>query len=207
MDVTLRQVSKNQYSDGLELLSEFLAKDSTNYPVWLVVCGGAALQTHGIIQRATKDVDIFAERNEVTSEFGAAYPLSPVVQKAIKNVAAILKLPENWLNASTSFFQLPLGEYPAYFWNDLKDEEYGSHVKVSYLSPRGLITLKTLAALQRDAARDTLDLIALAPTETNMREALDWCLSTTVDRSAAAPQIATLLTRLNHGNLTQRYQP
>ena len=78
--------------------------------------------------------------------------------------------------------------------------------QVSYLSPRGLITLKTLAALQRDAARDTLDLIALAPTETNMQEALDWCLSTTVDRSAAAPQIATLLTRLNHGNLTQRYQ-
>jgi hypothetical protein len=206
MDVMMIQVSKNQYSDALELLNEFLAKDPANYPVWLVVCGGAALQTHGIIQRATKDVDIFAERNAVTSEFDAAYPLSPAVQKAIKRVASILNLPENWLNAATSFFQLPLGEYPAYFWSDLTDEEYGSHVKVSYLSPRGLITLKTLAALQRDAGRDTLDLIALKPTESNMQEALDWCLSTTVNRATATEKIATLLTHLHHENLTQRYQ-
>ena len=62
MDVMMIQVSKNQYSDALELLSEFLAKDPANYPVWLVVCGGAALQTHGIIQRATKDVDTATEK-------------------------------------------------------------------------------------------------------------------------------------------------
>lgn len=196
-------MSENQYAEALSLLSQFLARDKAP-PTWLIVCGGSALQAHGIIQRATKDVDIFAERNEING-ISAAYPLSAALQKNIQSVAKILKLPNNWLNASTSFFQLPLGDYPSYFWADLKDEEYGSHVKVSYLSPKGLVTLKTLAALQREASRDTEDLIALAPSEEDMTQALDWCLATTVEKSTAAPKIKTLLTRLDHAALIERY--
>ena len=196
-------MNQNQHRDALSLLGEILAAQG-GPPHWLIVCGGAALQAQGIIQRATKDVDVFAERDEFTG-IEPAYPLSQNIQDAILKVSNTLKLPGNWLNASTSFFQLSLDDYPAYFWQDHKDEEYGTHLKISYLSSKGLITLKILAALQRDAPRDTEDLIALAPSEQDTQDAIDWCLSTTVERTTAQPKIQILLQLLSHESLTERY--
>lgn len=206
MDVTLLLMSENQYAKPLGLLGEILEKDPSSYVHWLIVCGGAALQTYGIIHRATKDVDIFAQRTEVDHSIDSAYPLSENLKQAVRKVASVLNLPENWLNASTSFLSLSLESYPEYFWQDHKDESYGSKLRVSYLSPRGLITLKTLAVLQRDQPRDTEDLIALAPTESNITEALDWCLIHTLEHQAIAHKITNLLNQLNHGNLINRYQ-
>lgn len=197
-------MEQNQHSDALSLLGEILDAQG-GYPQWLIVCGGAALQAQGIIQRATKDVDAFASRDEFTG-IEPAYPLSQSLHDAILEVSNALKLPANWLNASTSFFQLPLNDYPAHFWQDHKDEEYGTHLKISYISSKGLVTLKMLAALQRDAPRDTEDLIALAPSEQDTRAAIDWCLSTTVEVTTALPKIQLLLKVLNHESLTQNYQ-
>jgi len=205
MDDILHLMSSNQHSQAFELLSELLASRHEK-PLWIVVCGGAALQARGIIQRATKDVDIFAARDEF-SGIEPAYPLSGSVKQAIKQVADLLALPQNWLNASTSFLLLPLEEYPTYFWADFMDEEYGTHLKISYLSREGLITLKVLAAIQRDAPRDAEDLIALQPSEKDTIEALDWCIATTVELSSAQPKIKAILTLLNYESLIERYTP
>jgi hypothetical protein len=205
MDGILILMSGDQHRKAFELLSELLASRHEK-PLWIVVCGGSALQARGIIQRATKDVDIFATRDEF-SGIEPAYPLSDTVKQAIKQVADLLDLPQNWLNASTSFLLLPLKEYPPYFWEDFMDEEYGTHLKISYLSRKGLITLKILAAIQRDAARDAEDLIALQPSETDTIEALDWCIATTVELASSQLKINSILTLLNHESLIEKYTP
>lgn len=194
----------DQHRVALSLLGEILEARGGS-PHWFIVCGGSALQAQGIILRATKDVDIFASRDEFTG-VEPAYPLGKDICDAIGMVSRQLNLPPDWLNAATSFFQLPLNDYPEYFWEDLKDEEYGTHLKISYLSRKGLTTLKILAALQRDEPRDIEDLLALAPSEHDTMQAIDWCLATSVELPHGSAKIQLLLKALNHESLRKKYQ-
>jgi len=49
-----------------------------------------------------------ATRSEINGDLSSAYPLSVNIKQAAKQVAELLSLPPNWINASAAFFQLPL---------------------------------------------------------------------------------------------------
>jgi len=196
-------MANTQYQEALQLLNQILKQKGAD-PEWLVVCGGAALQATGVIQRATKDVDVMATRNEIHGDLSSAYPLSDNIKQAAKQVSELLSLPSNWINASTAFFQLPLENYPTYFWQDLSDVEYGSHLKISYLSRPGLITLKLYAALNRKEQRDLTDLEALAPTEQELHNAADWVFEHVLDTNAHT-HLMTIFRYLGHESLAEKY--
>lgn len=205
MDVTDVFMKSTDFTNALTLLGEIL-ENSGSSPQWLIVCGGAALQAQRVIHRATKDVDVFATRSEFEG-IAPAYPFPPSLKAAIQQVADLYKLPANWLNASVTFHQLEFQDYPSDFWSDQETEDYGSHLKLSYISPKGLILLKTLALLQREEARDLEDIIALNPDLTTMKEVLDWCISKAVSPqdSAVESKAKQLLTTLNHESLISNY--
>ena len=74
-------------------------------PLELLVCGGSALNVLGLVQRATKDVDILAyvKRNKAGDiSFIKAEPLSAELLAAAAKVARDFNLPEDWLNAGQS---------------------------------------------------------------------------------------------------------
>jgi hypothetical protein len=196
-------MENHQYKEALQLLNQILEHEGAD-PQWLVVSGGAALQATGVIQRATKDIDVMATRSEIYGDLSSAYPLSVNIKQAAKQVAELLSLPPNWINASAAFFQLPLENYPAYFWQDLSDVEYGSHLKISYLSRPGLITLKLYAALNRKEQRDLTDLEALAPNEQELHNATDWVFDQALDTNAHTDLI-TILQYLGHESLAAKY--
>ena len=67
-----------------------------------MVCGGSALNVLGLVQRATKDVDVLAYVNRNTAgevSFISADPLNKNLITASKKVARDFNLTENWLNA------------------------------------------------------------------------------------------------------------
>ena len=145
-----------------------------------------------------------ATRSEINGDLSSAYPLSVNIKQAAKQVAELLSLPPSWINASAAFFQLPLENYPAYFWQDLSDVEYGSHLKISYLSRPGLINLKLYAALNRKEQRDLTDLEALAPNEQELHNATDWVFDQALDTNAHTDLI-TILRYLGHESLAAKY--
>ena len=196
---------QESFDESLQLLGEILEK-SGSFPQWLIVCGGSSLQAQEIIHRATRDIDVLATRSEL-SGLEPAYPFPDDFKRAIQQVADLYALEANWLNCATSLFQLDLQAYPSFFWLDQKTVEYGTHLKISYLSPRGLTLLKTLAVLQRDATRDLEDLIALAPDLETIRESLDWCFHHAVDQKLPVIEHKTknLLVALNHETLISNY--
>lgn len=96
--------------EALELLGEILESRQCP-PRHLVVCGGAALRAAGIVSRVTRDVDVLAERGEVDGDLTAAWPLPEELKQAVAEVAVELKLPVDWLNASTSMLIGRLEEF------------------------------------------------------------------------------------------------
>lgn len=190
---------QSDFQNALELLSEIL-QDSGSQPHWLIVCGGAALQAHGIITRATRDLDVIALRQEF-SGIESAFPLSSELRTAIAQVADFYNLPKNWLNASSAMILGSISELPPQLWSEPITEEFGSHLKISYLSTSGLTLLKVLAFLQRNVARDYEDLIAISPTERDIKMALDWYRTHHDTSPADKGRINKLLKNLNYEEL------
>lgn len=158
---------------ALTLLGEILdARDST--PVELVVCGGAALRAIGLVSRATKDVDVLARRGEIDREVMGAWPLPDFLLDAVAEVATEMGLPRNWLNASTGMLTMALENLPTSVWSELVEHDYGTRLRIAFVSRRGLLFLKAHAAIDRDEKRDLSDLKAINPTPAEWQEVMDW---------------------------------
>ncbi len=163
-------------------------------PAWLVVCGGSALQATGIISRSTRDVDVLAKR-ELEGGVRSAYPLPDNLKEAARDVARQLGLPEDWLNANTSLFFPDLATLPSSFWGDLNDQEFGDHLRVSFVGRTGQILLKLYAASSRNELRDWEDLSALAPTEREAADAALW-IRTHLEGTVAPQRLEGVLRHL-----------
>ena len=147
-------------------------------PLELLVCGGSALNVLGLVQRATKDVDILAyvKRNKAGDiSFIKAEPLSAELLAAAAKVARDFNLPEDWLNAgptSAVDFGLPDG-----LMDRVRTREFGSKLTIHFLGRYDQIHFKLYASVDQGAGRHFDDLLALKPTTDELEQAARWSMT------------------------------
>lgn len=143
----------------------------------MVVCGGAALNIIGYVQRTTEDVDIiaFVDKNkDGKTILIKASPLKPVLVEAAKKVQRDFNLKENWLNAgpaSVMDFGLPEG-----LMSRVESRNYGKNLIIHFLTRYDQIHFKLYAAVDR-GGKHVDDLLALRPTAEELEKAACWSMT------------------------------
>ncbi|MCD4846679.1 MAG: hypothetical protein K8R76_00640 [Candidatus Aegiribacteria sp.] len=147
-------------------------------PVRLVVCGGSALIAMGLVSRTTDDVDVVALVDSMERLISPT-PFPIYLEKAIREVAIVLKLPEHWLNSDPSsdsggLFQTGL---PVGLLSRAHRRDYGSHLTVYFIDRTDQIFFKVYAAIDGDRGSIHVDdLAALEPSSKEMESAARWCM-------------------------------
>lgn len=139
-----------------------------------VVVGGVALALRGFVERTTTDVDVIAQATEEggTWTLTAPEPLSDAIQAAVARVGRDHGLPSDWLNADVGA-QWRFG-LPEWLGEELEWRRYGP-LAVGIAGRRALIALKLFATVDHGPGSvHEQDLIALAPSESELAEAADW---------------------------------
>ncbi len=182
-----------------EQLEEIASK-----PLELLVCGGSALNFLGLVQRATKDVDVLAYVNRNTAgevSFISADPLNEKLITASKKVARDFNLSENWLNAgpaSVTDLGLPDG-----ILKRVKTRQYGQRLTIHFMGRYDQIHFKLYAAVDQGAGKHFHDLLALNPTPDELEQAARW--SMTHDVSKGYRQVLKgLLNHMGYSDVAQR---
>jgi hypothetical protein len=152
----------------LAALGEQLALREECYS--LVVVGGSALLTLGLVARTTRDVDVLAILDG--GELVSAEPLPPDLLEAAQVVARDFGLPTDWLNAGPAAL-LDLG-LPEGFLQRAEQRSYGEALTVLFASRIDQIHFKLYAAVDQGAGRHLADLQALEPTEPELLQAARW---------------------------------
>jgi hypothetical protein len=98
----INNIGVENFEIAMQLLAARLGLAQTE-PIGVIVCGGSALIAQGLIQRATKDVDMVAL---VDSERRLMSPpaLPGSLLKAVTEVARDMGLPDDWLNNGPSSY-------------------------------------------------------------------------------------------------------
>lgn len=187
----------DELSEALSLLGEVLEGRGAP-PLRLIVCGGTALRAMGIVARVTKDVDVLARRGEVDGDLIPAWPLPDEVKEAVAEVATELRLPSNWLNASTSMLMMPLEELPAELWAEIQEQAFGRCLRIGFVGRVGQIHLKMYASLGRVEQRDVDDLVALAPTAEEWERVAKWLRDGELLDAAGEQRLAEVLKEVGH---------
>jgi len=182
-----------------EQLEEIASK-----PLELLVCGGSALNVLGLVQRATKDVDVLAYVNRNTAgevSFISADPLNENLITASKKVARDFNLSENWLNAgpaSATDLGLPDG-----ILKRVKTRQYGQKLTIHFMGRYDQIHFKLYAAVDQGAGKHFDDLLALNPTPDELEQAARW--SMTHDVSEGYRQVLKdLLNHMGYSDVAKR---
>lgn len=85
---------------ALAAVGELLAADGAE--IGIVVVGGTALNLLGIVERATRDVDVLAILQSTPAAGRAALappdPLPERLQRAVATVGRDFRLPRDWMN-------------------------------------------------------------------------------------------------------------
>jgi hypothetical protein len=127
----MTKLSTKNLEDALSALAAFLEDAGASHET-LVVIGGSALISLGLISRTTKDVDILAgvdiERGLVDPR-----PMSEALQAAAEKVAQEMQLDPNWLNTGPA--DQVLAGLPEGFVSRLSRRDYGSTLTI-YLPDR-----------------------------------------------------------------------
>lgn len=166
-------LDKNTIDRALALLDGFLREQNAD-PVDLVVCGGSSLIALGLVGRTTRDVDVMALRNP-DGELIGSKPLPAAVAQAVRRVADVLGLDENWLNSGPAD-QIKTG-FPEGMAKRLHPVRYGRHLTVHFIDRYDLIHFKVCAAADNGPGRHADDLLALKPTPEEMSAAAKWALT------------------------------
>jgi hypothetical protein len=174
----MSDITPDLNEQSLRALGEQIALRGERFE--LVVIGGAGLQALGMIERATKDVDLIALRSDGNLE--KAKPLPDGLREARDLVARDFSLPQEWLNPGpTDLLDLGL---PAGFTDRLERREFGAGLVVHLASRYDQIHFKFYAAVDgRGPGKHERDLRALDPTDAELIAAARW--SCTHDTSAA----------------------
>lgn len=164
---------------ALELLGRILAGRGLTRS--LVIVGGVALQLRGIITRNTEDVDVIASIDRASGKLiPPDRPLDPELMDAAGVVAQELDLSDNWLNsvvgAQWDGPSLPLGMIDRVEWRTFG----GLHLGIAGIDD--LIAFKLFAVVDeqhdgRTQRKHQQDLLALAPTDTQLEAARAWVLA------------------------------
>ena len=137
----------------------------------LVIAGGTALNLLGVIERATRDVDVLArvEKAPVGRTFRRPIPLPENLTLAIRRVGRDFGLSSDWMN--TQVAEQWASDPPEELFEDVEWRTFGA-LEIGWLGRPALIALKLHAAADRD--RDSVhyqDLIALAPGSSELENA------------------------------------
>lgn len=159
---------KVDFAEALSTIGEVL--DSRGVEIEIVAVGGGALSLLGLITRATKDIDIVALVRD--GRLVSASVLPPELVQARNDVASLLGLPDDWLNAGPSQlldFGLPDG-----FENRMVTRRYRG-LTVHLASRRDQIFFKFYAAIDRGPrSKHVDDLKRLEPTHGELIAAAKW---------------------------------
>jgi hypothetical protein len=173
-------------------------------PFELLVCGGSALNILGLVQRATKDVDVLAyvkRDKEGKFQLIKADPLNPELITAAKKVARDFNLPDDWLNtgpASAVDLGLPNG-----FMDRVTTRVFGNKLAVHFLGHYDQIHFKLYAAVDQGAGKHLDDLLSLNPTADVIERAARWTM--THDVSEGFKQnLKALINYLGFGDVAER---
>jgi len=139
----------------------------------LCVIGGSALNAVGLVMRPTRDVDIVALGTRDGTQFvlSKSHPLPDYLNAAAEAVAAQFVIDAGWLNAGPA--DLLDHGLPDGFAERLIPEDYGYALTVHYAGRLDQICFKTFAAADV-SGRHLTDLVALAPTDDEVRFAVSW---------------------------------
>jgi Nucleotidyltransferase of unknown function (DUF6036) len=142
----------------------------------IVVVGGAALNLLGLVERATRDVDVLAFKDPPdTGRAGGltlARQLPPRLAQLARRVARDFGLEAGWLNcavAEHSGIEFPEGMEERLHWR-----HFGG-LAIGLADRRDLICFKLHAAVDRDPGSvHYQDLLALRPSDEELQRAADW---------------------------------
>ena len=136
----------------------------------IVVIGGSGLLVLGVIERATRDVDIVALRSG--EQLDTADPLPSSLIAAGERVARDFSLEPGWLNPGPTNlldFDLPEG-----FLARLETRRYGKALAVHFASRFDQIHFKLYALVDQGPGKHEGDLRALEPSEEELLAAARW---------------------------------
>jgi hypothetical protein len=156
--------------------------------VGIVILGGAALNLLGVVDRATRDVDVLALAGSGRgSRLARPDPLPEALVSAAARVARDLGLAPDWLNAGVASqweTGLPRGLAGRLHWR-----RYGG-LDVGVVDRRDLVFFKLYAAAD-DTGPGSVhvrDLLALQPSDAQLEAAAAW-----VRKQDPSPAMATAL--------------
>jgi Nucleotidyltransferase of unknown function (DUF6036) len=152
-------------------LGERLAQSGERFE--LVVIGGSALLGLGLVDRATRDVDVVALRRG--SLLVRPAPLPEALLEAASRIALDFSLPPDWLNTGPSSlldFGLPSG-----FESRLERRDYGGSLTVWLASRLDQIHFKLYALVDQGPGKHEQDLRALDPSSGELLEAARWAIT------------------------------
>ena len=142
----MNDFDSERIEQALQLLGERLTLAEVG-PYSLVVCGGAALISCGLVSRmTTHDVDIVAMMN-MGSDLVSPDPLPGELIRIASQVAEDLDLPETWLNNDPSrepggLYQLGL---PEGIGERLTQRDFGEYLTVYFVSRIDQVYFKVFA--------------------------------------------------------------
>jgi hypothetical protein len=160
--------TSEQVNELLAALGEQLA--AAGRPYELVVIGGSALLALGMIDRATRDIDLLALRTG--DELRRPDPLPTGLVTAAERVGRDFGLPRDWLNAGPASM-LDLG-MPAGFVGRLEERRYGPALTVHFASRIDQIHFKLYALVDQGPGRHESDLRHLHSSEQELIAAARW---------------------------------
>ena len=160
--------SSSRSLDLLAALGEQLEAGGQAFEI--VVIGGAALQVLGLVDRATRDVDVLALRHG--DELTPAEPLPSGLREAARRVARDMRVQEGWLNAGPADL-VRLG-LPEGFSERLESRSFGRFLIVQFAGRYDQIHFKLYAMADQRSARHEADLRALDPSPSELLAAARW---------------------------------
>ena len=173
-------------------------------PFELLVCGGSALNILGLVQRATKDVDVLAyvkRDKEGKFQLIKADPLNPELITAAKKVARDFNLPDDWLNtgpASAVDLGLPNG-----FMQRATTRVFGNKLAIHFLGHYDQIHFKLYASVDQGAGKHFDDLLALKPSSEEIEQAARWSMTHDVSEGFKG-SLKILLNHMGFNNVAER---
>lgn len=200
----MNRFDSERIEQALQLLGDRLALANVG-PYSLVVCGGAALISCGLVSRmTTHDVDIVAMMN-MGADLVSPDPLPEELIRIASQVAEDLDLPETWLNNDPSrepggLYQLGL---PEGIGGRLTQRDFGEHLTVYFVSRIDQIYFKVFATVDSGPGRHLEDLIELKPSPDEIEKAALWAM--THDQSVGFRTVlVSMLRQMGFENVAER---
>jgi len=175
---SIKGSSQKEIVNALRALGEIML--SQGEPTAVVAVGGTALILQNIVERTTRYVDIIAIGRHLgegePTEIESPDPFPEALVLAISKVARDFGLPDDWMNSTIGLqwkTGLPPGFTKRIHWQKFDALWFGVADRYD------LIFLKLYAAADREGPSSVhfQDLLALRPTEIELKEAAEWVRS------------------------------